>query len=102
MSSQMEQESNMSVTTQRGRPAWLQGVTAVASIAWSSRRRHRKTGPLVFAGGGSLAVIAGRLLWSAPTAVYVGVALIVIASLWNLVLNRRIRDVALPREMSDR
>ena len=58
-----------------------------ASVAWSTRS-HRRAGPLVATLSGSAALVAGRLLWSAPTLVYGGVALLVLASLWNLWLKR--------------
>lgn len=70
---------------------------AVASVGWSGRRRHRKAAPVIAAGVGSLAVVAGRLLWSMPVAVYAGVALIVIGSVWNLILSRSTRAIRHPR-----
>ncbi len=61
---------------------------AVGSVAWSARR-HRKRGPVVAAAAGALSIIAGRILWSLPLAVYGGVICVVLAAIWNLVLRKR-------------
>ena len=59
----------------------------LASVGWSARR-HRRWGPVVISVLGSAAVIAGRLLWDVPVALYGGVALLLGGSLWNIWLKR--------------
>lgn len=53
-----------------------------------SMRSHRHSSPLLLAIAGSAAVVAGRLVWNAPAALYVGVGLFAGASIWNLWLKR--------------
>jgi hypothetical protein len=62
-------------------------AVGVAGVAWSTRS-HRHAGPLAATLLGSIAVIAGRLVWRVPPVLYVGIALLVAASLWNLWLKR--------------
>ena len=62
----------------------------IASVAWTTRS-HRRAGPLSMIVAGSGAVVAGRLVWSTPAVLYVGIALVVAASLWNLWLKRPVR-----------
>ncbi len=62
-------------------------VIGVAGVAWSSRS-HRHAGPLAATLLGSVAAIAGRLVWRIPPVLYVGIALLVAGSLWNLWLKR--------------
>jgi copper chaperone len=59
----------------------------IFSVAWSTRS-HRRLGPLVVTVVGSGVVVAGRLVWNIPMALYTGVGLLVGASLWNLWLKR--------------
>lgn len=59
----------------------------IAGVAWSTRS-HRRPGPLVASVVGSLVVAAGRLVWNIPALLYAGVALLVVASFWNLWLKR--------------
>ena len=53
-----------------------------------STRSHRRPGPLVATGIGSVVVVVGRLVWNIPSVLYVGVALLVAAAVWNLWLKR--------------
>jgi hypothetical protein len=57
------------------------------SLAWSTWS-HRRPGPLLATLGGSVGVVTGRLVWSAPVVVYGGVALLITGALWNLWLRR--------------
>lgn len=59
----------------------------IFSVAWSARS-HRRLGPLVATVVGSGVVVASRLVWNVPIALYTGVALLIGASLWNLWLKR--------------
>jgi mercuric ion transport protein len=59
----------------------------IVAIAWSTRS-HRRTGPLIATIAGSAAVVIGRLVVGLQPATYAGVALLVVASLWNLWLKR--------------
>ncbi len=59
----------------------------VGSIAWTTRS-HRRVAPLVLSITGAASVIAGRLVWDVAAVLYVGAALLVTASLWNLWLKR--------------
>ena len=59
----------------------------VASMFWTARH-HRKPGPIVAALLGSVAIIAGRIVWTLPWAVYPGVVSVVVAAIWNLLLKR--------------
>jgi len=62
-------------------------AVGVFSVAWSTRS-HRRLGPLVVTVIGSGVVVASRLVWNVPIALYAGVALLIGASLWNLWLKR--------------
>ena len=66
-------------------------AVGLASVAWSTRS-HRRAGPLVATVLGSAAVVLGRIVWSASSLVYGGVALLVAASLWNVWLKRPRRE----------
>jgi len=70
-------------------------VLQLATVAWSARH-HRQTGPLVATALGAGAVVLGRLIFRAPPLLYVGIVLLVGASLWNLWLKRLGRPVADP------
>jgi len=59
----------------------------VASVGWTTRS-HRNPWPLVGTVAGSAGVALGRLVWNISAVLYVGVALIVASSLWNLWLKR--------------
>ena len=53
-----------------------------------SRRRHRRSGPLVLTICGSLLVALGRITWNVPVIVYTGAFILAVASVWNLWLRR--------------
>jgi len=59
----------------------------LVSLAWSARS-HRRVGPLAGGALASVAVVAGRLIWTVPGLVYAGVALFIAAAGWNLWLGR--------------
>jgi len=61
-------------------------LLGIASVEWTTRS-HRRAGPLATILVGSGAVIAGRLVWNVPAVLYMGVALVLAASLWNLWLK---------------
>jgi len=67
----------------------------LSTVAWSTRH-HRQTGPLLATALGAGAVVLGRLMFRVPPLLYVGMALLVGASLWNLWLKRRGRRTADP------
>ncbi len=62
------------------------GITVV-SMFWTARH-HRKPGPIMAALLGSVAIIAGRIVWTLPWSVYPGVVCVVAAAIWNLLLRR--------------
>lgn len=66
-------------------------LLGIASIAWTTRS-HKKAAPLVGAILGAAGVVAGRLVWNVPVLLYLGVALLLGASVWNLWLKRRRRS----------
>ncbi len=66
-------------------------LVGVASVAWTTRS-HRRAGPLLTMVAGSGAVVAGRLVWNTPAVLYVGIALVIGASVWNLWLKRPVRS----------
>ena len=70
-------------------------LAGLASVAWSMRT-HRHAGPLVATLGGSVAVVAGRLVWDLPLVLYTGVMLLVVASLWNFAIRRRGTACSIP------
>ncbi len=81
--------------------AGLAGVTIAllllnsTSMAWSARH-HRHYSPLWFTLTGSAAIITERLVWTVPALLYIGVAVITAASLWNLIVARKPRQVLVP------
>ncbi len=62
-------------------------VFGLVSVAWSTWS-HRRLGPLVVTLAGSAGVVAGRLVWDIPAALYISVGLLMAAALWNLWLKR--------------
>lgn len=57
----------------------------------SDRRRHRTAGPLVVAGIGAIALVAGVVFVHGPPArvlIYTGAIALVVATLWNIVVRR--------------
>jgi len=72
-------------------------LVGIASVVRTTRS-HRRVGPLYMIVAGSGAVLAGRLVWNVPSVLYVGIALVATASLWNLWLKRPVRrSVIQPR-----
>jgi len=63
-------------------------VVTLVSVAWSARR-HRRFGPVGCVFFGSLAVVAGRIVWASRPVLYAGVLCLVIGTFWNLFLKRR-------------
>lgn len=66
------------------------GVLSVGTSA----RTHGRPGPLVLTIVGAVLVVSGRLVWSVPSLVYGGAALLLAASAWNLWLKRPLRSAA--------
>jgi hypothetical protein len=65
-------------------------VVSIGAIAWATKK-HRQPGPLALTLAASVAIAAGRLVWSIPALVYVGSAALLIGSIWNLWLKRKRR-----------
>ena len=59
----------------------------IVSMFWTARH-HRKPGPILAALLGSVVIIAGRIVWMLPWAVYPGVVCVFVAAIWNLLLKR--------------
>lgn len=59
----------------------------IAAVGWSTRS-HRRLGPLGTTLVGSALVAVGRLALGLPAMTYAGIALLIVASLWNLWLKR--------------
>jgi len=143
MSTEFEQQSDVSVKTQQSRPTWLQTLVAIpaavlpllpsfscpvciaayagvlsslglgfvlsdrvqrplivfflaitiGSVALATKQ-HKRRGPFLFVLTGSLAIIAGRLVWSVHPALYLGVLCLVAGTVWNLILKRSKRKLA--------
>lgn len=51
-------------------------------------RSHKQRGPLAMTVVASVLVVVGRLIWSVPALLYLGSALLIAATLWNLWLKR--------------
>lgn len=64
-------------------------VVGVASIAWTLPAHGRKA-PLLIAVIASVLIVSGRLVWSAPTAVYLGAPLFLAAAGWNFWLRMKL------------
>jgi len=62
-------------------------VVTLLTVAWSTRS-HRDLRPLATAVAGALAIVAGRLVWHVEALLDLGVALLVLAAVWNLWLKR--------------
>jgi len=61
-------------------------IVSVASVGWAAKQCKR-IGPFVFVLLGSVAIVAGRLVWSLTPALYVGVVCLVAGTVWNLILK---------------
>lgn len=61
-------------------------IVSVASVGWAARRSKR-VGPFLLVLLGSVAIVAGRLVWSVTPALYVGVVCLVAGTVWNLILK---------------
>lgn len=62
-------------------------LIGVATVAWSARS-HGHPGPTVVSIAGAAAFISGRIIWTFTPLLYIGVALLLAGSLWNLWLKR--------------
>ena len=69
---------------------------SVASIAWSARL-HRRSGPLLVAATGTVAILAGRIVGDFPWAVYTGAPCVIVAAAWNLILKRNNSPACAPQ-----
>ena len=67
---------------------WLLPVTivflaiALAALAWQGHKR-RAYGPLLLGTIGSVALVVGKFQFDSRVALYIGVALVIVASVWN-------------------
>ena len=71
----------------------LSVAVALGSLLWSARR-HRWTGPLGVGALGAGVALAGDLAWDSHPLLLTGVALLMLASLWD-VRRRRARGLGL-------
>lgn len=62
-------------------------LTLGALSLWWSARRHRHSGPLALALGGSVVLLVGRMTLTTRL-LYAGAAAVFLGSLWNLWLSR--------------
>ena len=62
-------------------------TVTLGSVALATKQ-HKRRGPFLFVLTGSLAIVAGRLLWSVHPALYLGVLCLVAGTVWNLILKR--------------
>lgn len=67
--------------------AFFLGVS-VSTVGWTTRS-HRKKGPIAASIAGATLVVGGRIAFDVPVAVYLGVAMLLAGSGWNLWLKRR-------------
>ncbi len=68
-------------------------IVSVASVGWATKQCNR-VGPFLLVLLGSVAIVAGRLVWSVTPALYVGVVCLVAGTVWNLILKRPRRQLA--------
>ncbi|VAW76052.1 hypothetical protein MNBD_GAMMA13-1620 [hydrothermal vent metagenome] len=67
---------------------WLLPVTvvflaiALTALAWQGHKR-RAYGPLLLGATGSVALVVGKFQFESRVALYTGVALVIVASVWN-------------------
>ncbi|MFQ5494550.1 MAG: MerC domain-containing protein [Phycisphaerae bacterium] len=62
-------------------------VVSIAGVGWAARQ-HKRVGPFLLVLLGSVAIVAGRLIWNLTPALYAGVVCLVVGSVWNLILKR--------------
>lgn len=60
---------------------------SVATVGWAWRT-HRRIGPLGATLAGAVVVVLGRVVFLVPVLVYLGVALLIAGTAWNLWLKR--------------
>ena len=63
-------------------------IVSVAGVAWATKQ-YEKPGPLVVVVLGSVAVVVGRVVWTNQPALYIGIACLLAATVWNLILKGR-------------
>ncbi len=69
-------------------------LLSVGSMAWGAWRRTGRWAPVALAAVAAVAVVAGRWAWDAPWLRGGGVVLLLLASMWHLLLQRRGRAPA--------
>ncbi len=70
-------------------------IVSVAGVAWATKQ-HGKPGPLVVVVLGSVAVVAGRVVWTNQPVLYIGIVCLLAATVWNLILKGRHARLADP------
>ncbi len=72
-------------------------IVSVASVGWAAKQCKR-VGPFRLVLLGSVAIVAGRLVWSVTPALYVGVVCLVAGTVWNLILKFNKRTAVVQSE----
>ena len=72
-------------------------IVSVAGVGWAAKQ-YKTAGPFVFVLLGSVAIVAGRVVWSVTPALYVGLVCLVAGTVWNLILKFNKRTAVVQSE----
>ena len=75
-------------------PLFVAFLAYTVWVLWSSRKNHGRTGPFYL--GAGAAVVAFVALWFLAPLSYAAMAVLIAASVWNIVAHRQSR--AIPQE----